>query len=252
MNYTAERVNENTQWNTPVFNRQLFAYEESVKYIKGDVLEIGCGEGYGAKLLSPYSRSYTGIDKFETANKHNLKNVNFLKMNVPTIKGLESNSFDLVISFQVIEHIQNDALFIEEIHRLLKTNGTLIFTTPNLKMSLTRNPFHIKEYVLEEFEGLMSKFSSYKLLGTYGNEKVMDYYEKNKASVEKITRFDIFNFQYNLPRVLLQTPYNIANFINRKMLIRKNTELTTSIQTSDYSLKPADDTCLDFFCIATK
>ena len=50
----------------------------------------------------------------------------------------------MVVTFQVIEHIKNDHLFIQEIKRVLKQDGLFIMTTPNRKMSLTRNPWHVQ------------------------------------------------------------------------------------------------------------
>ncbi|MBK6641847.1 MAG: hypothetical protein IPG39_11760 [Bacteroidetes bacterium] len=62
----------------------------------------------------------------------------------------------------------------------------------------------------------------------------MEYYRKNRASVEKITRFDIFNLQYRLPRQLLQIPYDILNRMNRRKLLQSNTSLVSDIKMEDY------------------
>jgi hypothetical protein len=80
----------------------------------------------------------------------------------------------------------------------------------------------------------------------------MDYYIKNKASVKRITRFDVFNLQYRLPRQLLQIPYDILNRLNRKKLLKSNTELVTGITHEDYNIREADDSCFDLFFIAEK
>ncbi|MFN7012758.1 MAG: class I SAM-dependent methyltransferase, partial [Bacteroidia bacterium] len=161
--------------------------------------------------------------------------------------------FDKAISFQVIEHIEDDLLFLAEIQRVLKPGGQLILTTPNIKMSLTRNPWHVREYTLEELKTLLEKyFSKVEMKGITGNQKVMDYYYENKKGVEKFTRFDIFNLQYRLPRQVLQIPYDILNRINRRIIMNKNNKLVNSVTHEDYFLKEADDTVFDFFCIATK
>lgn len=252
MVFTAERVHESSPDDAPVYYRQLFAYLEVEKYIQGDVLEIGSGDGYGTKRLYPLAKSYTAVDKFKSDTLSALGEVNFIQMTIPPLTGLADNSFDVVISFQVIEHIQNDALYMQEIHRVLKPGGKFIFTTPNKKMSLTRNPYHIREYVLGDYPKLCTHFASYELLGVFGDEKVMDYYQKNKASVKKITRLDVFNLQYRLPRALLKIPYDLANALNRKKLAQENTDLTHGIKASNYFVDKAREDCLDFFCIATK
>jgi hypothetical protein len=119
-------------------------------------------------------------------------------------------------------------------------------------MSLTRNPFHIREYIQSDYNKLCAKYSSFELKGVFGDEKAMDYYDKNRESVKSFTKYDIFNLQYRLPRWMLKIPYNIANAMNRKKLSSENTELTTGITTENYFLANANESCLDFFCIATK
>ena len=252
MVFTAERVHESSPNDAPVYFRQLFAYLEVKKYITGDVLEVGCGDAYGTKLLVPLAKTYTAVDKFKSENISKQEGVNFIQMNVPPFEVLESNSFDTIISFQVIEHIEDDKYFLKEIQRLLKPGGKFIFTTPNKKMSLTRNPYHIREYIMSEYKDLCSVFGGFELKGVFGDEKVMEYFEKNKESVRKITRFDIFNLQYRLPRAVLKVPYDLANALNRKNLAEENTALTQGIKTDNYFLADATEVCLDFFCIAEK
>jgi hypothetical protein len=120
-------------------------------------------------------------------------------------------------------------------------------------MSLTRNPWHVREYTVDQLEKLLRKnFESVKTLGVFGNEKVMNYYAKNKESVERITRFDIFNLQYRLPRWLLQIPYDMANRLSRKRLLKQNQSLVSGISHQDHFLGEANDHCFDLFYIATK
>lgn len=251
--FTSERITENCSSDNPIFQRQLFAYKEAEKLIQGDVLEIGCGDGYGAKVLAPCAKSYTAIDKFRTENKYNLQDVKFIQMEVPHLKGLSNDSFDMVISFQLIEHIDDDTTLISEVFRVLKPGGKFICTTPNRFMSLTRNPYHVREYTKKELsDQLQKKFDSVLMQGVFGDPVMMEYYEQNKISVKKITRFDILNLQYRLPRFMLQVPYDISNRISRNMLKKSNTKMVSEIDINNFYLKEADDTCLDFFCIATK
>lgn len=251
MIYTAERISSTTKQDNPIYRRQLFAYLSSIPYIEGDVLEIGSGTGYGAKILSGCSRSYTAIDKYNPQNIYNLTNINFLKIKVPPIKGFQNNSFDRIISYQLIEHIQDDVFFMKEVKRLLKTNGTFIFTTPNRLMSLSRNPYHVREYSLGELKKLLDIFPSYEILGIYGNDKVNAYYNKNKESVNRITKFDLFNLRNRLPRQVLQIPYNMANTLSRKWLHRNVKNMTEDITENDFRLDIANDECYDFFCIVS-
>ncbi len=253
---TAERHTDNEASENVIYQRLSFAYECAKPFVGGKLIEIGSGEGYGLKRLAPKTETYTAIDKYKTPIEDeyiNNKLVEFFHMEVPPLQDIPSNYYDKAISFQVIEHIEDDLLFLAEIQRVLKPGGQLILTTPNIKMSLTRNPWHVREYTLEELKTLLEKyFSKVEMKGITGNKKVMDYYYENKKGVEKFTRFDIFNLQYRLPRQVLQVPYDILNRINRRMIMGKNNNLVNSVSHEDYFLKDADDTVFDFFCIATK
>ena len=157
------------------------------------------------------------------------------------------------MSFQVIEHIQNDGLFLEEIYRVLKPGGSALVTTPNIRMSLTRNPWHVREYTDQELSAISKKyFEQVDLKGVAGNEKVMAYFEENKASVQKITRLDVLNLQYRLPRRVLQVPYDVLNRLNRQRLKQKNGQLVTEVSTADYSLTEKTASAFDFFCVMEK
>ena len=180
---TAERSSHLDPSENVIFQRHLIAYKEAANLVSGTVLEIGSGEGYGMIELASKAEHYIAIDKYETLISDELKvsnNITFIQSEVPPLKEIEDNSVDFVVSFQVIEHIKNDELFLHEIHRVLKPGGKAILTTPNIMMSLTRSPWHIREYTPNQMrEILKSSFDNYELKGVFGNEKVMDYYSKN-------------------------------------------------------------------------
>ena len=253
---TAERSSHLDPSENVIYQRHLVAYKEAAKFISGTVLEIGSGEGYGIMELAPKADHYIAVDKYNTEISDKLKlenNITFIQTEVPPLKEFVNNSFDFVVTFQVIEHIDDDEMFLQEIYRVLKPGGKLILTTPNIMMSLTRNPWHTREYTPEQMgEVLKSSFDNYDLKGVFGNDKVMDYYNKNKESVRNITRFDILNLQYWLPRWLLQIPYDILNRFNRHSLQDNNETIVNSLVYTDYSISDSNAACLDHFCIATK
>ena len=119
-------------------------------------------------------------------------------------------------------------------------------------MSLTRNPWHVREYRAEELKALLSGFSNVECYGVGGNEQVWTYYLKNKESVHRIMRFDVLKMQWWLPRWVLQVPYDVANRLNRRRLHSQNTALTESIKMDDYVLQKVDNRCFDLFYVATK
>ena len=253
---TAERSTHLDPSENVVFQRHLIAYKEAAKIIYGTVLEIGSGEGYGIMELAPISDKYIAVDKFETHIPKYFKGQNditFIQSEVPPLKKIESDSVDFVVTFQVIEHIRNDEFFLSEIHRVLKSEGKLIMTTPNVLMSLTRSPWHIREYTPEQMRVIVkSIFSNVEFKGVFGNERVMQYYQKNKEAVARITKWDIFNMQHWLPRWMLQVPYDILNRFNRHNLQDDNEVLVNNIVATDYSITSSSDTCLDHFVVATK
>lgn len=173
-------------------------------------------------------------------------------MEVPPL-AFADESFDYVISFQVIEHIKRDREFVREVSRVLRKGGAFIVSTPNAPMSLTRNPWHVREYTAEQLKSLLTEdFSSVECMGVDGNEKIMAYYEKNRQGVERITRFDLLDLQHRLPRWMLQLPYDLLNRLNRRRLLEKNDQLTRSIAMEDYTVGPVTDRSFDLFFIARK
>jgi len=249
---TAERVSREASDNF-VFQRSLLAYHAAAERIGGDVLEIGTGAGYGIEVVAPHARRFVTIDKHVPPSELiGQSNVAFHQATVPPLP-FGDGSFDCVISFQVIEHIERDAETVREVERVLRPGGCFILTTPNAPMSLTRNPWHVREYTASELRALLEgPFARVEALGVFGNDRVMAYYEQNRRSVERIARFDILDLQHRLPRRLLRLPYDLLNRLNRRRLLRQNTDLTTSIRMDDYRIGPAGDDCFDLFYIARK
>lgn len=249
---TAERVSREASDNF-VFQRSLLAYHEAAKLVGGDVLEIGTGTGYGLEVVAPHATSFITLDKEEPASDMpRIPHVEFRRAVVPPLP-FDGNSFDCVISFQVIEHIERDMDFVAEVNRVLRPGGRFIVTTPNAPMSLTRNPWHVREYNADELKNLLEcRFSSVETFGIEGNARVMEYYAKNRAGVERITRFDVFDLQHRLPRWMLRLPYDVLNRMNRRRLLAGNRTLTTSIAMDDYRLAPVSAECFDLFYVATK
>lgn len=249
---TAERVSVEASDNF-VFQRSKLAYREAAGRIGGEVLEIGTGAGYGIEILAPHAARFVTIDKHRPSDRAiGREDVEFRQATVPPLP-FPDETFDWVCSFQVIEHIPDDRRFVDEVYRVLKPGGAFIVSTPNAPMSLTRNPWHIREYRPEEFERLLSRsFDRVETLGVSGNDRVMAYYEENRKAVRRIMRLDPFDLQHRLPGWLLRWPYDLLNRLNRRRLLKKNRNLTTSIRMDDYRIGPVDERCFDLFFIAHK
>jgi hypothetical protein len=88
--------------------------------------------------------------------------------------------------------------------------------------------------------------------GITGNQRVWDYYEENKRSVQKFKRFDIFNLEQRLPASVLKMPYNILNRINRNKLRKSASKLVDDIGQDDFYVSENASQCFDLFYILQK
>jgi 2-polyprenyl-3-methyl-5-hydroxy-6-metoxy-1,4-benzoquinol methylase len=254
--FTTEITSDLIASDNPIHQRLFKAYVVAKDYVYGEVLEVGCGEGRGVGTLIEKAASFTAVDKIKPVIDELQKKYpagKFISMNIPPLAGLNDNSYDSIVSFQVIEHIENDELFLKEIHRVLKPGGVAMLTTPNRKMSLSRNPWHIREYLSTELEALARKiFPGVEMKGITGNEKVMAYYLENKKSVERFTRWDILRLQYWLPATLLKIPYEILNRWNRNKLQASDNKLVSDIKHEDYVVVGNAADALDLLLIVRK
>jgi ubiquinone/menaquinone biosynthesis C-methylase UbiE len=175
-----------------LYLRHLFAYEEALKFLdKGlQVLEIGFGEGYGANLMAQHLGSVTALDvnkqAVEYANqKYSNDNCTFIHYNGHELPFGE-DKFDAVISFQVIEHIEDDENYLKEIHRVLKKGEKAILTTPNRETRLNPgeepwNEFHVREYNSEQLNEVLSEFFPSVEIQGIRAEKEIEKIERNRV-----------------------------------------------------------------------
>ena len=165
---TGERLEFNYYSNVTV--EHLHRYAIAKDFVLGKtVLDIASGEGYGSYLLSETASKVIGVDiDFETiknAKKKYLKsNLKYLVGNADKIP-VESNSFDVVVSFETIEHHDKHDEMLLEIKRVLKHDGVLIMSSPDKKyysdLTGQKNPFHVKELYFKDFKELINKYFDY-------------------------------------------------------------------------------------------
>jgi SAM-dependent methyltransferase len=134
----------------------LKRYEFARPYAEGkDVLDAGCGVGYGTAFLAESARRAVGVDiRYEIGDLSELP--------------FADNSFDVVCAFETVEHLAEPDRFVAEAARVLRKGGLLIASTPQVDASEEQpdNPFHEHEYSAPDFEALFrARFSSVELLG---------------------------------------------------------------------------------------
>lgn len=131
------------------------------------VLDVACGAGYGANLLSNVANSVVAVDISKesidyAATQYKKDNLEFVLGNVCALE-FEDRSFDVITSFETIEHIyeEEQALAMQQFKRLLKPGGVLLISTPNLDSAFYKdveNEFHMKEFHYEEFKMFLSGY----------------------------------------------------------------------------------------------
>ena len=166
----------------PWIKEATVAYEHLHRYfwvaprVKGKrVLDLASGEGYGAALLAEQAASVFGVEidpqaVEHAAEKYRRPNLKFLQGNILQVPLPEDRSFDVVVCFEAIEHIEEHDRLMQEVLRLLKPEGVFIVSTPDKDVYRAGpeepNPFHVKELSFREFDALLSRhFSSVRYLG---------------------------------------------------------------------------------------
>lgn len=156
---------------SPYWGEHAARYEFARSYVGGKtVLDIACGTGYGIGLLKQTANFVVGVDIDNDALAEAKR-----EGDVARADGLRlpfaDESFDIVTSFETLEHLHERAAFLRELRRVLHTEGRLILSTPNAEYTQPKNgkpsnPFHVHEYQTEELEReLNSSFSVERLMG---------------------------------------------------------------------------------------
>lgn len=153
-----------------VFNEatleHLHRYALASELVQGKtVLDIACGEGYGTRFLAADAAAVTGIDIDASTIKkaqatYQQPNLQFKRGSITQIPEA-ANSFDMVVSFETLEHVADHEAVLRDVKRVLKENGLFIVSTPDKKAYTDatgyRNPHHQKELYEGEFKSLLQQ-----------------------------------------------------------------------------------------------
>ena len=236
-------------------------YERAQKLVVGKiVLDLGCNSGYGTNLLSQTCNRVTGADvspnAIETANgKYHRENLSFQLIDGISLP-FESASFDVVRSFQVVEHIADYYAYFGEITRVLKPDGILLLTTPNAAIrvkpgSKPWNPFHTHEFRGAELEKfLQNYFPLVKVLGQFATDKA--YAIEFNRCIRARDQGDISLQQGLKSKIVSYIPLPIAIELRRvrsRFTVQKPTPLLDKskkeFSTADIFYRSSDlDSCL--------
>lgn len=164
----SERLSsERISGNDDIVKMHLARYNFALPFVRSKtVLDIACGIGYGSNLMESIGQAIKviGCDIDEDAilkakETYKTYHIEFSVMDASKIK-LESKQFDVITSFETIEHVPDWQSMILELKRVLKDDGVLLISTPN-KTYPYENPFHLKEFYPDEFQNeLLKHFAS--------------------------------------------------------------------------------------------
>jgi SAM-dependent methyltransferase len=188
----------------------LKRYEFASPFVEhADVLDAGCGAGYGCAVLARRAERVVGLDRSDEALSY--ARANYAADNVQFVQGdlldlpFADGSFDVVCAFETIEHVEDAEAFLHQIARVLRGDGTLIVSTPRA-LSTTyepRNPFHRVEFATSDFEALLSRY--FETVDLYGQRRL----QTRRHRV--LQRVDVLGLRRRLPSLrrasrLLGTP----------------------------------------------
>jgi SAM-dependent methyltransferase len=156
---TGERLLPEQQRGELVHAQHLARYRFAAQFAQGRrVLDAACGEGYGTAMLAGAgAREAVGIDIDESTVDHarTRYGLRFERADVAELP-FEDGSFELVVSFETLEHVPDAAQAIGEFRRVLSDDGLLIASTPNSDRYLVDNEFHTREFTEDEFRALLA------------------------------------------------------------------------------------------------
>lgn len=183
----------------PIINQKIeeipnvssFAYKFASKFIKNKtILDFGCGGGYGTEYLSRFTnKKVFGFDKdkqtIRIAKKffNENKKINFCDK-------IPKKKFDIIVSFQVIEHIKDRSKYYKNLKKILKPNGYILFSTPNKNITSynLKKPamvFHEIEFTPKQLkEELLKYFKVVKIFGQMENEMIKKVTKNNYNYIE--------------------------------------------------------------------
>lgn len=159
---TGERLIPELHKHSLTYGEHLSRYLSVTEIVKGKkVLDVACGVGYGTQLLAKTAKEVDGADISEEAinyakEHYQAKNVTFTVSDATALP-YKTGEFDVVVSFETIEHITNQVAFVKEVRRVLKPGGVFVVSTPNDDEFMEGNEFHVHEFDLAEMKKVVGK-----------------------------------------------------------------------------------------------
>ena len=206
----------------------IATYNFGLKFIKGKkVLDYGCGSGYGSCLMAGIADQVVAVDISQEAIEFAKENYSAHNLKYKEISMLGNEKFDVITSFQVIEHVPNDKKYVKKLKRYLNSGGYLLISTPDKSNRLYNhiqkpwNIYHLKEYTERSLNQLLKKYFQNIEMLQIGSNSNFAAYEIARTQLQKKITLPCTLFIYpNFLRVFLlnsQTKaYKLFNKFRRK------------------------------------
>ena len=231
--------------------RHLAAYRFARAHAAGRaVLDAGSGEGYGAALLAEVAARVVGIDRAEAvrvaAARHRAPGLEFRAHDLERLGAL-GERFDLVVSFQVIEHVRDPVGFLRALARL---GGALVVTTPNRLMSVSENPYHLREWTATELLALAAPVvPGARLLGVHGSARVLARECARGEEVRRLLGWDPLGLRRLVPAAIARRAFPPLARLVRRRLARG--DRGAGVGPADFTIGPDHlDTALDLVVVS--
>ena len=166
-----------------ILSIHLKRYKFALNYCKGKtVLDAACGVGYGAYHLTQVASRVVGIDIDPQAIAYGQERFSSdcLSLRVADVMntGFSDSEFDVICSFEAIEHLSNIPMYLKEIARILSPQGVCILSTPQVSKTNHHpdNPYHMIEFARKDFEALLQEyFNDVELFGQRRKQSEFHY-----------------------------------------------------------------------------
>ncbi|GBD18571.1 putative S-adenosylmethionine-dependent methyltransferase [bacterium HR27] len=257
---TTERVTPDSWALRVTFWQSLAAYRWACTHARGKrVLDVGCGEGYGAAELARTAQLVIAVDQDKKTlaaaqRRYPFENVLWLGGSADHLP-VRDEAIDLLCCFQVLEHLRAPERFLQEAKRVLVPGGRLLLTTPNRYAVLSgTNPHHDAEFDAAHLSELVqSVFSASEILGVFASERVLTYRSHHRRLAERVLRLDPWGLYQRLPTRLRVQLHTAATFSIRWWTNRQQRALVAQIGVDDFQIRRGDlNEAIDLVVVAVR
>lgn len=231
-------------------------------------MDYGCGNGFGTVILSQYAKKVFGTDTDQEViekciNTYKIPNLIFKKIEDQYPLSFEDETFDVIVTFHVLEHVYDIKGYLSEIQRILTKNGVLFIATPNKRIRQSRiykgwNPEHLREYTYENFKDLLEQFfKNVDIRGIFGSKET---YKIELSRIREMRNPLIKNLYlpsiYRLKKILPETLNHKITKLEQNWILKSkkhgNSEFYDKFDVNDFIISKTMKNCISFLAICHK